>query len=679
MILFEAVAQHEDADIVDVQDSKELFVQGQAQVEPIRRLFDFWHAARWLRAREGHEDPGVTYLLRGFFGEIIELLARGDLGSVVGSEAGSVGEARRALAATRELADREGFFHWELAFPTVWRKRGDRQRPGFDAVIGNPPWDRVKLQEVEWFAVRRREIATAQRASDRKQMITALRETRDPLWQEYEEARQRCEDAARVARDCGQYPLLSGGDVNLYSLFVERASHLVNDQGTVGLLTPSGIAADATAAPFFREIATTGRLGALLDFENRRVFFPDIDARFKFSALVFGGRTRTFDAAECGFFLHDVAEVNDPDRVFPLGPRDFSVVNPNTGTAPVFRTRRDAEITTAVYGRLPVLVDRRGKGLPKQALPLRYFTMFHMTNDSRFFKTARELEAEGFYPVGGNRWKHGRDEYVPLYEGKMVQMYDHRAASVVVHPENLNRPAQPEATTPEQHRDPSWLPAPQFWVQRSQVDLPTAWAIGFKDVTSPTNVRTMIASMVPWSAVGNTIALLLPERGEEAQFPRVAAAFLANLNSFAFDYIARQKVQGQHLNLYIVEQLPVVPPGELRARIGGRALDEFIVEQVLNLTYTAIDMRPFAADFGRGGNPFPWDDEDRRHRMARLDALFFHLYGIGRTDADYILNQFPIVREEDERAFGRFLTRDLILAYMNAVAAGDLRTVIRIA
>ena len=75
-----------------------------------------------------------------------------------------------------------------------------------------------------------------------------------------------------------------------------------------------------------------------------------------------------------------------------------------------------------------------------------------------------------------------------------------------------------------------------------------------------------------------------------------------------------------------------------------------------------------------GATSFSWDEEDRRHRMARLDALFFHLYGIGRDDAAYILDTFPIVREEDEKAHGRYLTKDLVLAYLNAVTAGDLET-----
>jgi hypothetical protein len=89
-------------------------------------------------------------------------------------------------------------------------------------------------------------------------------------------------------------------------------------------------------------------------------------------------------------------------------------------------------------------------------------------------------------------------------------------------------------------------------------------------------------------------------------------------------------------------------------------------------------MAPFARDMGYDGPPFRWDEEDRRHRRARLDAIYFHLYGIGRDDAAYILDTFPIVRREDEEKFGRYLTKDLILAYMNAVAAGDMDTVVSV-
>jgi hypothetical protein len=302
--------------------------------------------------------------------------------------------------------------------------------------------------------------------------------------------------------------------------------------------------------------------------------------------------------------------------------------------------------------------------------------MFHMTNDSKLFKRRDELEKAGWYPTGGNRWKKGDVEALPLYEGKMVQMYDHRAANVVVHSDNLHRPAQQEATNSTHHEDPTFAATPQFWVSGNDVpqDDRCDWCIGFKDVTAPTNVRTMIAATIPSAGYGNTLPILLPEDNSLDEFKRLAPSLLANLCSSALDFFARQKVQGQHLNWYIVEQLPMVRPEQYETKLRKVKIADFVREQVLRLSYTAEDLRPFARDLGFKGDPFRWDEEDRRHRMARLDALFFHLYGINRDDTAYILDTFPIVREEDEKTHGRYLTKDLVLAYLNAVVAGDLET-----
>ena len=95
---------------------------------------------------------------------------------------------------------------------------------------------------------------------------------------------------------------------------------------------------------------------------------------------------------------------------------------------------------------------------------------------------------------------------------------------------------------------------------------------------------------------------------------------------------------------------------------------------MLKLTYTANDMEPFARNMGYEGDPFIWDEEERRHSRARLDALYFILYGISREDADYILSTFPIVKKQDMAEHKRYLTRDLILAYMAAFEAGDADT-----
>ncbi len=677
-----AIGELTDIDIAEAHQSKAFMDQIEDGLRPQQRALDFIAARRWAgKAEKKDYDETWADLLNHEFGD--NLLESIDLLSKPGLRLHGPQQKRahRVVQSALALARQVRFLHWELAFPTVWSGTNGGRTGGFDAVIGNPPWDRMKLQEVEWFAERKPEIAMATRAADRKRMIAELEQADDPLRQEYLAAREMAEASTRVARECGDYPLLSGGDVNLYSLFVERAAALIQPAGRVGLLTPSGIASDKGASEFFGGIAGSGRLATLYDFENKKVFFPDIHASFKFCAMVFGGDKISIKTTSCAFYLHDVAELATPGRILALSAEDFRVVNPNTGGAPIFRTQRDADITTSIYRRQPVLVDRRGEtktNPPRKVWPVRYMTMFHMTNDSGLFKRRDELECEGWYPVAGNRYKKGEAEMVPLYEGKMVQMYDHRAANVIVHSDNLHRAAQQEATGLSHHQDSSFTPTPQFWVALSDVskNYSGGWALGFKDVTATTNVRTMIAAIAPTAGYGNTLPIIVYD-GDVSEYRQFAPLMLANLNSLALDFLARQKVQGQHLNWFIVEQLPLIRPEQFEAKLGKHKIADFVRGEVLRLTYTAHDLEPFARDLGYDGPPFKWDEDDRRHRRARLDALFFHLYGISREDATYILDTFPIVRENDEKAYGRYLTKELVLAYMNAIAAGDLATVVK--
>ena len=190
-------------------------------------------------------------------------------------------------------------------------------------MIGNPPWDQIKLQEVEWFKTRALELARAPTAAARRKGIQRLREKGESLAVEFDNAKNRADRLGQVIRASGDYPLLGGGDINLYSLFVERAMSLIKPDGFVGLLTPSGIYADKTAARFFQSVSTSGRVGGLFDFENRRLgtdlppFFPDVDSRFKFCALIFGGEERRFDETKCAFFLHDTKRSMTRTAAFP--------------------------------------------------------------------------------------------------------------------------------------------------------------------------------------------------------------------------------------------------------------------------------------------------------------------------------------------------------------------------
>ena len=668
------IEEMSDADVAEVRESAALFRGVENMTAEMRGLLDFLCGLRWLtagmtkKARTAFESPLVDFLEQNSQ-SAYSLLALGP-----GGMDASAADFEALWRDARVIADRERFLHWEAAFPGVWHGWQDvRPQGGFDAVIGNPPWDRIKLQEVEWFATRSTKLALAPTAAERRAGIRRLRQRGDPLADQFDAAKDQADRLGQLVRASGDYPLLGGGDINLYSLFVERAMDLIKPSGFVGLLTPSGIYADKTAARFFKSVSTSGRLSGLFDFENRKIFFKEVHASFKFCALIFGGEERRFDETECAFFLHDVKVVNDPERCFPLAPSDFARVNPNTGTAPVFRTRRDSEITRGIYERHPVLVNRSA-GVERHAWPVRYATMFHMTNDSRLFRTAEQLDAVGFYPVEGNRWKKGEELYLPLYQGRMIRHFDHRANSVSFNPENTHNPYLSEEVTTAQHADPDFLPQTQYWVPACKVvdTLPEGrgYTLGFRDIARPTDVRTAITTIVPWAGYGNTLPLVI---GDDAPS---STHLVANLNAMCADFVTRQKAQGTHLNWYIVEQLPVIAPEDYDRRFGSMTARDLVRDHVLRLTYTAHDMAPFARDLGYDGPPFRWDEEERRHLRARLDALYFHLYGLSREDADYVLGTFPIVRREDEKKFGSYRTRDLVLAYMSALAAGDTETVV---
>ena len=687
------VADFTDVDIAEAQLSKKLAADADAEIAPLHALLDFWRAMRWLlpgwpvdSARKLAQlgDEALRPALLELLSPARNLVAVLAAGSIEGQGA-SIAAANALLARVRALAAREQFFHWWTAFPTVFNADG---RGGFDAVIGNPPWDRIKLQEVEWFAEREPAIARQARAADRKKLIAELQHKGAALAAQYQEATERAEANARVLGKSGDYPLLGGGDVNLYSLFVERAQALADPAGLVALLTPSGIAADKGAAEFFKSIATTQRLGALFDFENRNnpggSYFPDVDSRFKFCTLVFGGSRRKFDKTRCAFYLHNLGELDGVGRVLELGADDFALVNPNTGAAPIFRSRRDADIVTRLYRTHPVLVkhgqasESLGQQPDRKVWPVKYLRMFDMTNDSGLFMTRIELAKQGFEPAPMNRWRKGYAEAVPLYVGRMVHQFDHRHASVTVNEENLHNAAQGSPLDSAQKADPIVFPTPQYWVRADAVPeaLRRDWALGFRDIARANDVRTMIASIVPTTAAGNTLPLLV---GNDAPLPAAAACLLlANLNSLALDYVARQKAQSTHLNWYIVEQLPVIAPERFETSIGGVKIADFIREQVLHLSYTAHDLAPFARDLGHvnaDGSvkpPFIWNDEDRRTRLAALDGLFMHLYGLAEDDAAYILDTFPIVREQDDAAFGRFRTKDDVIAALHRVSKGVL-------
>ena len=315
------------------------------------------------------------------------------------------------------LAREYQFFHWHLAFPEVFEGGGERgDIGGFHCVLGNPPWERVKLQEKEWFAQRSPEIADAPNAAARKRMIRALEDEDPELHRAFLDALRRSEGWSYLMRNSGRYPLCARGDINSYAVFAEGMRSVLNEFGRVGCVLPTGIATDDTTKFFFQDVVGTKSLVSLFDFENRKGLFPDVDSRMKFCLFTAGnGAQPAADHAEYVFFAHVVDELRNPERRFTLSPDDIALLNPNTRTCPTFRSRRDAELTKAIYRRVPVLVREARDGQPDEnPWGIRLSTMFHMANDSHLFRTKEQLDEEG-WELEGNVFRKDGMEYLPLY------------------------------------------------------------------------------------------------------------------------------------------------------------------------------------------------------------------------------------------------------------------------
>lgn len=681
-----------DAEIAEAHRSADIFAEVKDMTAPLDALLSFIHALDWLNLKGKSATMALTAFFDGEFGDPIEIImGKRSLKRPKAIGAGTTKQISaverfdafaKIFAEAHELVREEKFLNWQVAFPGIWSNwEEDSLTGGFDAVIGNPPWDRMKLQQVEWFAARRPEIAMTQRAADRARMIKALEKAGDPLATDFAKANDRADAASRMARKGGDYPFLSGGDTSLNSLFVERASRIVAPAGNVGLLIPSGIATELTSQAFFSGLIEKRAASCCFDFFNKRasgpLFFPDVYYRFKFSVLVFSGGERTFPECRFASFVRDLSDLDDPAKIFTMDVDHFRLVNPNSRTAPVYKASRDREIVSALYSRLPILVDRSG-GTEVKTWPVKYTTLYHMANDSDLFRTLEELqEKEGAWPEGGGKWRSADGAWVPLYEGKMVQAFDHRASGITTVADNLYRSGQAAVTSIEQRHDTGHTTAARYYVL-DKGDLNFELAI--KDVTSTTNSRSLIACIIPAVGAGHTLPLLrvdLPDAGDRAF---AQAMLAATLNSTIVDFVARTKILSNHASWYLLEQLPVAPKETFdTTRFGVKTAAEIVHAIVLELTYTADDLAPFARAMGyldEAGQvlpPFPWDASRRLTLRAKLDAVFFHLYGIAnRDDIRYIYSTFPIIEREERNAFdGRYQSRDLCLAWLNALAAGN--------
>ena len=678
---------------------------------------DAWTAA-FFWPIDAHTEWAPTY------GEVFRLQREGP-GAIPAEEAEQI----------KALADRHRFFHWHLEFPDVFsdgehperakRVEGSlgngqtdgQARPstssgqGFDVVLGNPPWERIKLQEKEFFAVKAPDIAGASTAAKRKKKIKHLKADGDPLYDEYQQAQQFSEAFSTYLRESGRYDLTAVGDVNLYQIFAGLVRQVIDATGRVGVIVPSGIATDYYTQDFFNALVDNRELVSLYDFENRKPLFHGVDSRMKFCLLTLTGSGAPQPAIDFAFFLTQTEQLSDTDRHFTLSPEELYAINPNTGTCPTFRSKRDAELTKKLYDAAPVLVNEAEEENPwgvsfKKGL-------FDMANDSDLFSDLEDFDLKDANQIGQKYLLSGVC-HLPLYEAKMLHQFDHRFASY----EDSESSSDVSASF---KKDAGYFNSPRYWVAEDELPIRSKWWLSYREIVRSTDVRTGIFSLLPESGVGDTVGLALLKDKTKSYAP----VFLSSANTFVFDFATRQSVGGTHLNIYLIKQLPLHPPERYTPE-----LLEYIVPRVLELTYTAWDLAAFADDVwsessdalreaikaqwqsnaeATGGGhrgkrmpvrlysvpedrftsvpyqhtdpfpnprfphePFMWDEERRAHLRADLDGLYGHLYGLERDELAYILDTFPIVKRKDKVEHGEYRTKRLVLEAYDRLAGSEL-------
>ena len=331
------------------------------------------------------------------------------------------------------------FFHWHLRFGEVMEKGG------FDCLLGNPPWERLKVPEKEFFATRSETIANALNKATRERLIKAFEEdnaleSERLIVRDFELAKREAAGSSEFVRSSGRFPLAAFGELNTYSLFAELTLTLLGPTGRSGIIIPTGIATDNSTKAFFDAVTSRGMLISLYDFRTGPGLFPEIGhQRFKFCLMTLGRSIQT----DFVFFALRVVELSDDRRHFTLGSSDFSLLNPNARTCPVFRSRMDADLSKKVYSRFPILINEQD---PDEGNPwgIRFLRMFDMAKDSHLFYAEPEPDR------------------LPLYEAKMVQIYDHRW--ITYDADGTSR----DVLTSEK-QSPEYQVRPRYWVQQDEV------------------------------------------------------------------------------------------------------------------------------------------------------------------------------------------------------------------
>ena len=611
-----------------------------------------------------------------------------------------------------QVCEQNKVLHWPFMFPEAM------SQGGFDCVLGNPPWEKPKIEDVKWFATRVPPIAKAKNTNERKSMIKALAQGK---WaQEYpdeaksmglfndinntqqhalalltdpetntQQAQAQSEWEQQIFADYmrdqyqatamsvfthlepesgARFPLTGEGDTNLFALFAELYFNLRREQGTAGIVCPIGIISDNATRRFSQKLFAGQQASSVYHFNNTENIFSAVDGRYSFILLTMSSA----EQVDCVFYATNERHLDDERRLVHFLPDDIPLINPNTQTVPLVRTEADLELCRKLYQRAPVLLRELPDGSKRNPWQVQTMSMFHMSNDSDLFLTKGT-------PAYEQALQQGKT-LVPLYESKLYWQFDHHYASYTQN-QQTGKLETPEVEL-QQKQQPEFSITPQYWICATDVqerldskNWRKPWMLAWRKITQATNERTLICTVLPSRVgVGDSSYLLFPNVNDS-----YAACLLATFNSLVVDYVQRLKQAGSNLNLFYLKQLPILPPEAFKEQDVA-----FICERVAKLTRTADDINEvWLTDYPAYTFQGP---EERLQIRCELDAYIARMYGLTREELHYILDPadamndptypsitFPGLKNKELKLYGEYRTQRLVLKAFDDLEAGTLK------
>jgi hypothetical protein len=568
------------------------------------------------------------------------------------------------------LAGRHHFFHWPLEFPEVFNEGNG----GFDADVGNPPWDILKPNSQEFFsaydpAFRSYTKQEANRVSEHLMSDHPLIRRK---WELY------CEDfeqQSEYVRQPSAYRALGKGDINTYKLFLERFFVLLKMGGHLGIVTPSGLYTDQGCQPFRELFFNESRIICLYGFENRwPTVFTAVDGRFKFILFCTekDGKTESF---RCAFMEHDPERLPIIDTgALKMQLEHIHKFSPDTLSIMEFKSQRDIDIAAKIYGNWPLLGEER-----PDSWNIELVREFDTSTDSYLFNT----KAFG----------------CALYEGKVISAYDHKFTE-------LNYWIDEEIVR-KNELNTKWKKLIKSW-HKQEIFEYEMYRGAFRRIAASTNERTLLSTIIPQKSTAPDTSIIIGRFAYDAKSKKPVqrikieetSCLISILNAFISDFVIRLKIT-THLDMHFVYTMPVPRIKESNplfwplvarcARLicvdenyaglwrelfrdifrrldfwypsGTSQIDAYgpmheqdirrrLAEEAANLT---PEWSPACGVHGRKSDRR--DIDDRAQLRAEIDAYVAHLYGLTRDEFAYILDTFPVLKRKEEQAFGEFMSK----------------------